>query len=157
RRARWRWRPRGSRSSSRGSRRTRPRSACRYRRSPGRRSEAPSAAGYHPRRGIGELPLAVLERWQPVLLATALGGADHLAQDARGRRLEDVLIEAGADRARPVLGLAPSGERREVDLAAVELAQRARDLVPAEIGQPDVEQHDVGMERVGFIERARPA
>src|SRR5690606_15349756 len=70
------------------------------------------------------------------------GGEDALELDG----FDEVVVEAGAQRALAVFGLAVAGEGDQAHLQAGELAGALGDLVAVHDGQADVEQDDVGLE-----------
>src|SRR5258706_2535761 len=70
-------------------------------------------------------------------------------EDARQRRriewLHQVAVEPGVERLAPVFLGAVAAERDEVDVAHAQVAAHAaRDFVPTQSGQPNVEEHDLG-------------
>src|SRR5688572_28833734 len=68
-------------------------------------------------------------------------------------RLDEVVIEAGSERALAVHRLAIAGQRDQVQpLAAGQRADLARELVAVDNGKPDVEDRRVGGERAHQFE-----
>src|SRR5438093_8776733 len=82
--------------------------------------------------------------WRGEHRALRDGGEEIL--DGTGRhRFGEMRIEPGLARAAPILGLAPSGQRGEIDVAQRRpLTQLLRDFVSVHDRQADVEQDDVG-------------
>src|SRR5437868_462476 len=69
---------------------------------------------------------------------------DRALDEARVGGLDEVIVEAGAERAVAVLALPVARERDEERVAGIAaLAQLARDGVAVEAGQADVEHDDV--------------
>ena len=72
----------------------------------------------------------------------------------RSHGLRQVGVEAGLERALPVVGLTVPADRDE-DHLRISGADPARDLVAVHHGQPDVDEDDVGTTRLGLRETAR--
>src|SRR5436190_9484920 len=78
-------------------------------------------------------------------------------QLAEHHGLDEVAVEARFLRALAIVGLAPARDGDDRNLARPgRRAQPATDLVAVQAGQAEVEQHRVGTERVGSVERLRP-
>src|SRR5262245_11954450 len=73
--------------------------------------------------------------------------AERLDEPRRVDGLHEVRVEAGLLGARAVLRLAVAGERDELDPASEAVPEPARHLVAVDVGQPDVDEHDVGRAR----------
>ena len=87
--------------------------------------------------------------------AAAAGAAQHRA-DARdhlgaAERLDDVVVGAELEADDPVGLRAARGQHHDRDVAAA--PQRAADVAAVAVGQGQVEQHDVGLDLVGELER----
>ena len=78
---------------------------------------------------------------------------DQLADLGEPDRFQEQAIEAGLACAHVVLETHASGQRDEIRVPARPTAQLARDLETLEIGQPQVDQRDMRLERVGALDR----
>ena len=82
---------------------------------------------------------------------------DHAFDHAQIDRLDQVVVEAGLLRAQLVARLAVAGDRHQPDPRQPRLVpDAAGQLVAVHQRQPDVEQRDVGGERLQLCQRLRP-
>src|SRR6185369_10524589 len=82
-----------------------------------------------------------------------LEALEHLTKTSRLERLRQVPVESRLARALPVVRAAVSRERDDLERDAVLGAEAFRDLVPVEAWYSDVEEHDLGLEHPGGVER----
>src|SRR5207253_7951004 len=73
---------------------------------------------------------------------------DQLEQHAEVRRLGEVVVEARLAGLELVVFLAPAGDRDQQHVAAAALAHVARDVIPRELRQADVQERHGGLELV---------
>src|SRR5262249_28101732 len=117
-----------------------------------------------PRRRESRRPLAglFLERVQPPRArgraSTAVRGqSQYLAEAIDLDRLDEVHIEAGAERLAAVAGLAIARERDQKDaLTDLRFADSARHFEAADAGQSQVDQRDVGKDAQGALKPGDP-
>ncbi|CBH25967.1 hypothetical protein SRM_03046 [Salinibacter ruber M8] len=100
-----------------------------------------------------------VEHERPVLHPPRLRGPVHAAQeglDARqklveGKRLGEVVVRPGPEAPHPVLHGVEGGEHQDRQLGAVQ-AQALAHLQPGQIGETDVQQHEVDAALPGVVE-----
>jgi len=84
----------------------------------------------------------------------ALQRRDHdRAQSSRVGRLDQMLVESGGQRAGARRRLIPAGQRGEVQGATMAAPEGACDPISADVGKPDIADHNLGMKPLDLRER----
>src|SRR6188474_239695 len=109
------------------------------------------------RRSVSAMAMKSKDASEGIRTSLAQRFVEQRRELAEHHGLDEVTVEARVLRALAIVGLAPAGDRDDRNLAGPRRgAQPPTDLVAVQARQAEIEQHRVGTERVGAVERLGP-